>query len=275
MMRKLAQRTVLSLSLSCSVLFSSATAAAECQSRVEDLLRAAYPGASIETGDEGELLRVERPQKRWIQPAEVVCKVWPAAPDKTLLAVPLRHEAAKGPDGDVSDLELLVADSKRPRILQRLREDEALRSDAIYITGLTLDTARYRLDERTTAFGVRVEYTGSSRPNPYGSTTLSLYVPEGASLRRVLDPIEVSSSRGEWDTNCAGEFSETQRTLAMDTKRDNGYAGLMVNSVHQERRNVEQGGDCKSVDSPVSKTQQRLRYDGRRYPLTKELRGVE
>lgn len=274
MMTLLAQRTVLSLSLSLTALLCTDAMAADCEARVYDLLRAAYPGSTGETGDEGELLRTAGSPTRWINLGEVACKVWPASPDKTLLAVRLRHQAATGMDSDTADLEVLVADSARPRILQRYREDDALQSDAVRISSVTLDTARYRLNESTTAFGVRIGYTGSSRPNPYGSTVMNLYVVDGAKLRPVLSKLEVSKERGEWDTNCAGEFENVQRTVAIDAKRDRGYAGLRVNSVEESTRNELDDKDCNEVPGPTKKSSVRLAYDGREYTVPDDLRGL-
>ena len=274
-MTLMAPRTVLSLSLSLAALFSADVAAVDCQHRSYDLLRAAYPGAVGETGDEGELLRTAGASTRWINLGKVVCKVWPAAPDKTLLVVPLQHDAATGLDVDTADLEVLVVDSARPRVLQRYRENDALTSDAVQISSLSLDTARYKLDERTTAFGVRIGYRGSSRANPYGSTVLNLYAADaGGKLRPVLSKLEVEKERGEWDTNCAGEFETVRRTIAIDPKRDHGYAGLRVDSVAERRRNVAQGDECADLPGKTGKSSLRLAFDGRRYAVPDELRGL-
>lgn len=273
-MRTLAQRTVLSLSLSFVGLFSADVAAMDCPSRLYDLLKAAYPDAESETGDDGELLRTNDEQPRWIRLDEVACKVWPASPDKTLIAVRLYRQAAYALDEETTDLEVLVADSARARILQRYRENDALTADAIRISSVTLDTARYRLNEDTIAFGVRVGYSGSSRANPYASTVLSLYAAKGDALRPVLKKLEVSRERGEWDTNCVGEFESAQRTVAIDAKRDHGYAGLLINGVEETRRNVVEGEDCTDVAGPKKKTSARLAFDGREYAVPEDLRGL-
>lgn len=272
-MTRMVQRTALFLCLSLAAAF--AADAAECGERMYDLLKAAYPGASSETGDGAEYLRTAGAQPRWIDINNgATCKVWPASPDKTLIAVQLRHSAADDPDGYTADLEVLVADSAEPRILQRHREQEALQSDAIRITAVSLDTARYRLNETTTAFGVRIEYSGSSRPNPYGSTTLSLYAAEDGKLRQVLRSLEVEASRGEWDTHCAGEFSSLRRTVAMDAKRDHGYAGLLVSSVEQRTRNVVQGEDCTERADAKQQSRVRIAYDGREYVPVQPMHGL-
>ncbi|QWP78661.1 hypothetical protein J5226_09810 [Lysobacter sp. K5869] len=271
------QRTALFLSLclaaACGAVSFDARAGDGCGERSYDLLLAAYPGAQSETGDDGEFLRTAGSPQRWIKLDDVACKVWPASPDKTLLAVRLRHDQASG-EVDVADLEVLVADSAKPRILQRYRENDALTSDAVRISSVTLDTARYRLDDKTTAFGVRVTYSGSSRVNPYESTVLALYVGDGAKLRPVLSNLEVALDRGEWDGNCAGEFETVQRTVAIDAKRDHGFAGLLVNSVSQARRNSSRNDDCEDISAPKRKSSDRLPFDGQRYVVPSALRAL-
>ncbi|MEH6416379.1 hypothetical protein [Pseudomonas sp. CGJS7] len=269
-------RTALAVLLCLAALSSADASAADgCRERVYDLLKQAYPGAASETGDDGELLRTAGANPRWIDVEHgAICKVWPAEPDKTLLAVQLGHEAAINPNGATADLELLIVDSAQPRILQRYRQDDALVSDAVRVGALILDTARYRLNEDTTAFGLRIEYIGSSRANPYGATVLNLYAIRDGALRPVLQGLEVALSRGVWDTNCAGEFSSVRRTVAIDAKRDHGYAGLLVNSAEESSRAVVDGKDCKEKNVVKNKSSVRVAFDGREYVVPKSLRGL-
>ncbi|KQZ66540.1 MULTISPECIES: hypothetical protein [unclassified Lysobacter] len=261
-MRKPFRRiAVLLLSLA---LAPQAFAAEDCQSRMYSLLTAAYPGAQGETGDNGEMLRLPGAEPRWINLGEVACKVWPASPDKTLIAVMLQHQNTFDDEGS-ADLELLVADSMHERIAQRYRENDALQSDAIRITGLALDTARYRLNESTTAFGVRVNSANGSRANPYSSTRLSLYVLDGVTIRPVLRDIEMDADNGEWDTRCDGEFHSSRSTLAVDGKRDHGYAGLILRTVDKSTRQSLKGDECAESVAESETRSERLSYDGREY----------
>lgn len=276
LMRNPAHRTALSALLICTSLFSTAAIAAEdCQTRIPALLQAAYPNATSETGDGSELLRLSGTPTRWINPDEVVCKVWPASPDKTLIAVKLQHAIDADQAVDEADLDLVVADSARDRIVQRHRQDGLLSSDAIRVSSFAFDTARYRLDDKTTAFGLRIHRSGSSRANPYGDETLRLYVIDGSGLRPVLRNLVMMRSQGEWDTRCAGEFTDTRRTISVDAKRDNGYAGLLLNTVASTSRSVAKGEDCDEVDGGTEKSSVRLRYDGREYVVPKDLRGFD
>ncbi|ANL38090.1 hypothetical protein [Rhizobium phaseoli] len=89
-------------------------------------------------------------------------------------------------------------------------------------------TARYQLAPKRTAFGLRVSQEGSSRANPFGETTLWLFAIEGDGLKPIRDDVVVRESHGEWDTVCAGEFSETTRTLSMVPSAKDTVADIIV-----------------------------------------------
>lgn len=270
-----AQRAISALLSLSALAFSGAALAADsgdCESRIPALLKAAYPDAVREA--DGKSLRLPVSSARWIKPDGVVCKVWPASPDKTLLAVRLEQEKAADFYDSTADLELLVAETVSPKITHRLLEPDALVSDAVRLIGMNLDTARYRLDEHTMAFGVSLTYSGSSRPNPFNSTDLSLYVLDGTKLRPVLRNLRVETYQGDWDTRCAGEFKQSKRTIAVGTGRGKGYADLTVTTTLSGSRNVPKGEECQEVDGGQSKSSRRLSYDGREYAVPADLRGL-
>jgi len=53
-----------------------------------------------------------------------------------------------------------------------------------------------------------------------------LYLPQGQKLAKVLDGLETILERGEWDTNCAGNFEAVRGGLSMARSTSNGYADL-------------------------------------------------
>lgn len=119
---------------------------------------------------------------RFTDADSTACRAWPAQPGTTLLAVaqwaaPASEEARGG------DLDLLLIDTASGRPLAWTRVADAVSSDALRFTGLRLDTARWQLDPATRAFGVRMDYNGSSGPNPFAQTELQLFVREGRQLR--------------------------------------------------------------------------------------------
>ncbi len=201
------------------------------------------------------------------EPYAGTCRIWPAHPELTLLAVPVWNDRDSLPDAPDGDLELMVVDtaSATPRAWSVLRG--AVDSDAVRFDGVTLDTARYRLDDAHWTFGVRTRFTGSSSPNPYSETRLRLLAYAPGHLQMLTQPISIDIAQGEWDTRCAGEFRTIARTLAVGPPRPHGFADLIVREREVERRSALRGDQCVDTERPAIQRSYRLRHDGTAYPV--------
>lgn len=253
------------------LLAAGRAAAAEpaCDGRREALIAQAYP----RLGEAGAL--PARPG--WtVDATRAVCKRWPAHPDRILLAVPLIGPSDADDQTSEGDLDVWVLDAASGAPLRQLRLASALDSDAIRFSALALDTARYRLDAATTAFGVRVSVSGSSGPNPFGQTSLRLFVDDGRTLRMVLPPLVVAESHGEWDTRCAGDFSDLQRTLAV-AAASGAPAALLVRETGSSSRQWLEHDACKraSTATATAPRSDRLRAVGDQYPVPEALRPLQ
>jgi hypothetical protein len=249
----------------------------ECAGRAADIIRRAYPSAT--NADDGTLLfegaSITLPKGDSVDgdPHAVICRVWPAQPQLMLIAVPLMTEQSDSENE--GDIELLVVDSTKLQVRQRLRFDGLMSDDAFRVRSVAFDTARYQLAPKRTAFGLRISREGSSRANPFGETTLWLFSIEGDRLKPVLDNIVVRESQGEWDTVCAGEFSETTRTLAMVPPAKDAVADILVTDKTTTSVNrVGTDNDCNSEDKTTI-DKRRLRYDGSGYGVPKDLKRVD
>lgn len=162
-----------------------------------------------------------------------------------LLALP------QGDDEDflTYDTYLVVADTQTGAILYSILEKDRYTSDAVRLTGIQIDTAPYRLATNVRAIGIRATYTGSSRPNPFGEETLSLYIAQGKTFVNVLRDFVTYQSTGEWDTNCAGNFSSSKSVLVISTEKTNGYNNIQVNTKTTDTENIPKGDDCLSSDT--------------------------
>lgn len=99
-----------------------------------------------------------------INPHAIVCRRWRGSPGRLLVAI--RMIAEVGVDSTLGDLDVLVVDEPTGTPRQRLRISHAM-DDAVRISGISFDTAPYRLRPDRLAFGVRRDWVGSSRPNPF------------------------------------------------------------------------------------------------------------
>lgn len=247
-----------------------------CGARVAEIVRSAYPSAKG-SGDgtyefDGFTISVAKDDALSAVPQNVICRVWPARPELTLVAVPLMSQMSD--DGNTGDLEVLVVDSATNQVKQRQMFKNLMSDDALHITSLSFDTAFYQLAPGRVAFGLRLSEEGSSRPNPFGDTSLRLFDIDGDQLRLIVDGLLVEEMDGEWDTNCAGEFHNTKRTLSMQPSKTKDFADILIAEARTTSINTPAGDDCKSEDK-TSSSQIRLRYNGTVYPLTKGLTQVQ
>ncbi len=207
-------------------------------------------------------------------PQSAICRVWPAHPELTLAAVPLMSPEKTDYD-HTGDLQLLVVDTASLEVKQRLLLPELMSDDAVRLTGIMLDTARWKVAPGKTAFGLHVTRSGSSRVNPFSEDVLSLYVIDNNQLRTVLKGILLEENSGEWDGNCAGEFNSSKRTLAIDSASHNGYAAIRVSEKSvASTAYIDANNECTSKDKS-GKASWLLRYDGKQYAIPKNLAPLE
>jgi hypothetical protein len=225
---------------------------ADCRQHFAAWVQALHPGRALDTD-------------------HAVCKVWPADPARTLAVLPLAEPGAST-DETLYDLEVLVADSRTGALLAHRYEPSAIRVDTTRLESIALDTAQWQLAPRTRAFGVKISYAGPSRVAPSAATTLSLYVSDGAGLRRVLDNLVIQQSAGDWDGICAGRFSATERALALGPAARNGYATLRISAKTIDTVNTPAGDQCHSKDQAAKRASSTLQYDGTRYDVPAALR---
>ena len=249
------------------------------------MLQNAYPGARPDPKPDGQASYLLG-KKRLMLPGQggndapvMFCKVWPAHDNLLLVAVPRMDVDSRLDIDRMGDLDILVVARNSLKVQQRLTLPDAMSDDAIRLESMSFDTARYVVAPGVQAFGLRASYNGSSRPNPFNQVTLRLFVMgDGGSdaLRMVLDGFSASSMRGEWDTDCKGEFSKYKTTLAMTSNAHQGFFDIRVtkNAEDSKADYVKNGSDCDETILKREKTQHTLMYDGKQYVVPDALKDM-
>lgn len=131
-----------------------------------------------------------------------------------------------------------------------------MESDAVVLTRFSIDTAPYQVSENSRAFGIRTVYRGSSRANPYDYESISLFIRKGNELKIILKDFVLEQFDGEWDTNCAGEFTHQDKVLIVSNNLTNGYYDITVkNKISKENTFVDKLGECDGTEvTTVEKT---------------------
>ena len=141
-------------------------------------------------------------------------------------------------------LYVVVVENKTGVIKNKFFEAKSLTSDAVVLSGIEIDTAHYNINAAERAFGIRFNYSGSSGPNPYNKTELSLFIADNKNLKRILKSYSVSEFNGEWDMNCVGEFQEKESKLQFDNQKKSRFNNLLVKQKSTKQINEKIKDSC-------------------------------
>ena len=152
----------------------------------------------------------------------------------------------------------VIVNNKTGEITHKYFEDSKTNqwvSDAIMLQKITIDTAPYNITNQKRAFGIRVEYIGTSRANPYIQETIALFIKsDDNKLRKILPSFNTMDYGGEWDTDCIGEFLETNKVLIISQDTTNKYYDILVNSKITTTINFkDEDGNCDSKETVINK----------------------
>lgn len=152
----------------------------------------------------------------------------------------------------------VIVNNKTGEITHKYFEDSKTNlwvSDAIMLQEITIDTAPYNITNQKRAFGIRVEYIGTSRANPYIQETIALFIKsDDNKLRKILPSFNTMDYGGEWDTDCIGEFLETNKVLIISQDTTNKYYDILVNSKITTTINFkDEDGNCDSKETVINK----------------------
>lgn len=194
-------------------------------------------------------------------------KQLPDAPEKTVMVIPvyIDHSEEDTEYNHFSlDAYILIVDHATGKIEYTFKEKNAWQSDAVRLNEITIDTAPYLLSGNSRGFGIRVMYYGSSKPNPYSATDFSLFITENGKLKRILKDYPAQSFSGEWDTNCAGAFEESEATFIIENSQTNGLYDIKVKEKITRTAATSVQGECEEIKTSETHIKL-LKYNGVMY----------
>jgi len=195
-------------------------------------------------------------------------KVLPYDKNLTVIVIPKIGQHKEGMF--TLDSYVVVVNNKTERIKHKYFESyktSGWESDAVFISDLTIDTARYLVQENTRAFGVILHTRNMSHPNPYASNYISLFIPKGNKLQNILKNFEIYSYGGETDMECLAELYYQRKILILSNNITNGFFDIEVkvsNTIH-----ISKGEDCEATKTS-SNAKQVLKFSDGTYKIQKQ-----
>ncbi|WP_264558094.1 hypothetical protein [Flavobacterium sp. N2270] len=205
-------------------------------------------------------------KKSKIKTELVVFKSFPNNLNETIIVIP--EIVDEGEMYFELNSHILIIDSKSGNIKSYFFESSKTNnwiSDAIQLTEITIDTAPYKVSKNERAFGIRLHFIGSSRPNPYENEIISLFVQSKNKLKKILNNYEISYNGGEWDTNCEGKFVDERKVLIISNNKTNGLFDILVkNKISETTNYINENGECNYIEKNKTKKKS-LKFNGYEY----------
>ncbi|MET6990802.1 hypothetical protein [Sediminicola arcticus] len=178
---------------------------------------------------------------------------------ETVIVIP---EIAHKGDGYMTlNGHLLILNRKNGKIKSRFSEKDSWNSDAIKLENIEVVYQPYQLTKNSETIGVLIEYNGGSRPNPYSSTELSLFIRNGEKLVCVLKDYSIYRLNGETDGMSIGEFVEHRLIIRPNLNSKSEFYDLNIIDSIIKIQSME--GTEKIIEK--SKKIENLKYENGKY----------
>jgi hypothetical protein len=218
------------------------------------------------------------------------CKVNPQ--NKDLMYVALASESNEKPNYNneqIYDFTIATINTKKNTVVAsyrgKLEEDATLRIDEYT---LSIDTANYKLNEQTRAFGVDVKSDFSPSCTEGGSGSLrTLYIQEGKNIRPILNdlilskwtyvvsPIPLCSAAVVTTPETSAIIEKSNISLSMAETKSNGFKDIIINVrkkvIDEEGKEISlKGKEIKEIlpdNYDLKSYTYKVQYDGKKYPI--------
>ena len=193
----------------------------------------------------------------------IVSKQLPNGKNETIVVIP---EIIKSEDTtEEYNGYILIIDSNTSKIKSKYFKPSYWTSDALILSEIKIDTAPYYVSKNKRAFGIRSSHYTLSKPNPYSSETLTLFLKKEEKLIPILDHFESKEYVGEWDMQCAGWSINEEKILILSKNKTNGFFDIIVNNkITNRKSNTNETGECIDEEK-ISFQKTVLKFNGKVY----------
>ncbi|MFY7671039.1 hypothetical protein ACOSP6_08095 [Tenacibaculum sp. MEBiC06402] len=200
----------------------------------------------------------------------ISAQVFPGNKNETLIVIP--EVVNKEEDMYELNSHIFIINNKTGVISHKFFEpskESGWVSDAIYIADIKIDTTTYKLSSTHKAFGIIIQYVGSSQPNPYSRKDISLFTKHNAALKKVLDSYTLQEESGVVNVSsnaCYSNINKTVNKLIVTDSVTNGFYDLSVKNVISKLESFrDKNDDCEVKEEVISIKSQVLKFNGNIY----------
>ncbi len=179
---------------------------------------------------------------------------------ETLFIIPTVNEEGDG--YAILNSNIILINNQNHEIIGKFQKNEDLYTDAVLLDKIEIDSNLFRISNSKSAFKVIFLYSNNSKPNPYSSVSISLFIHEKKSLRRILKEYDIETMTGETDSNCQGEFEKHKKQFQIIENSSQPFPEIKVlDSI----RNIRLSQNCKMEVVQTKLITDTLRFQANEY----------
>lgn len=180
--------------------------------------------------------------------------------NETLYVIPTINEEGDG--YAILNSNIILINNQNHEIIGKFQKSNDLYTDAVRLDKIKIDSSLFRISDSKSAFKLIFSYSNNSKPNPYYSVSMSLFINEKESLRRILKEYDIETMNGETDTNCQGEFEKHTKQFQIIENSSGQFPEIrVIDSI----RNFRISQNCKMELVQTNLATDTLRFQVKEY----------
>lgn len=212
--------------------------------------------------NQSQLIIEQTAQKIGIQNSNIFSRLATSQKFDNGILIVIPEITEKGDEYIIFNSNIILIDDKTGVVKAKFSGENDWYIDAVSIDKIEIEPEIYHLNGTTFAYGLKIFYSGQSRPNPYSSSHLSLFAMEGSELNRVLKDYPIKTFNGETDTTCRGTFEKHSKKMEVLNTYTNQYADLKFTNCIELSKLDE---DCEKMMEVNRKEVEILTYENCEY----------
>lgn len=157
---------------------------------------------------------------------------------------------------------IILIDDKTGAVKAKFGGEKDWYIDAVSIDEIEIEPKLYQLNETTVVYGLKINYSNQSRPNPMSRIELSLFALEGIELKKILKDFPIQTWDGSTNGICTGSFEEHSKEMKVLNTHTNQYADLEFTDSIELSESTE---NCEKIRQETRKEVEILKFEKGEY----------
>ncbi len=191
----------------------------------------------------------------------VVSKILPYETDSKIYVIPIKTSEDDG--WWEASIYLIKYSMSSKKIIFYTILKNAIQSDAVQLYDIRLDTARYILNAKNRAFGVRLFYANNSNTSGFSTENLLLFSDKLTKFNKIMEIVVLKEVHHQGLDCKNAEVFKSISLIEIDKKQSRNNYFNIIEKIRCEHYFLD--SDCQEMKKDIKNMESILQYDGNKY----------